>query len=393
MTETNTAGVYVEEAQTVAHSIAAVSTDVAGFVGFAARGPYRAKRVTSLTGFKRLYGTATTPADGFLPFAVEGFFANGGRKAYIARIGSGFKAPVTAAEFIGHRKAMPLKRRGLAALADIDEISILAIPDALHPRVRPRSRRAILAAALAQCETQRGCIVLIDSPGGARDLGQSDAAINQITSSYAAVYGPWLEVTTAKEATTALPPSGHVAGIYARSDTERGVWTAPTGAQADLRGAVGLGLTLSENEMESLSDGGVNAIRDFSNVGRGILLWDVRTRSAEQDWKYINVRRLVIFLEESIDRGLQWAVVEPNGDNLWAKVRASVADFLLDLWHKGALVGVTADRAFFVRCDRTTMTQDDLDNGRLVCQIGVAPVRPAEFVIFRIGIITHCRKS
>lgn len=381
-------GVYVA-APAVAPAIAAVSTDVSGFVGLTARGPYGVKGVTSLADFTALYGAPTTLAAGFLPFAVAGFFANGGRKAYIARIGSGVKTPVSAAEFIGNRRAKPAQRRGLAALGGIDEISILAMPDASHPRVRLRSRVAIIAAAVAQCEALGDRIVLIDAPEGARDLGLTDGAIKQITSSYAAVYGPWLQVATAKSAVATLPPSGHVAGVYARSDRQRGVWKAPAGDHANLLGIIGLSLSLTADEVASLGDGRVNAIREFTNTGRGFLVWGARTRRAESEWKYVNVRRLVMFIEKSIDAGLKWAVFEANQAALWAKVRASVENFLFDLWREGAFLGATAKQAFFVRCDQTTMTQDDLDNGRLICEIGVAPLRPAEFVIFRIGQWTH----
>jgi uncharacterized protein len=160
------------------------------------------------------------------------------------------------------------------------------------------------------------------------------------------------------------------------------------GAQAEVRGILSLSLTLTENDLESFADARVNAIADFRNAGRGIVLWAARTRSADPEWKYVNVRRLLIFIEASIDRSLQWAVFEPNGEALWANVRATVENFLLAQWRNGALQGTKPEQTFFVRCDRTTMTQSDIDNGRLICLIGVAPVKPAEFVIFRIGLWT-----
>lgn len=266
---------------------------------------------------------------------------------------------------------------------------MLALPDVMHPRVPARVRRSILAAAVAQCEARRDRVVFIDSPSDARDLGKSDPTISNIKSSYAAVYGPWLEIPVSKRAAANfLPPSGHVAGIYARNDNQHGVWKASSGAQAEVRGITGLSLSLIQKEIESLAGRGLNAIRDFRNAGRGMLLWDARTRSADPDWKYVNIRRYITFLENSIDRGLPWVVFEPNGEALWANVRATVQDFLLNQWQNGALQGARPDHAFFVRCDRTTMTQNDIDNGRLVCLIGVAPVKPAEFVIFRIGLWT-----
>ncbi len=388
MTEIHIPGVSIEETHSGVHSIADVSTDVAGFVGFTARGPYRAQLVTSMAEFRRIYCASRSRDYGFLHLAVAGFFANGGRKAYIARVGGRSTAPVTAATFIGDRRAKPYMRRGLAALADIDDISMLALPDVAHPRVRAQSRRAIVAAAVTQCEALRDRIVIIDPAPGDRDPGRSDPAINGISSSYACVYGPWLEVTATGGDATALPPCGHVAGLYARNDNQHGVWKAPAGLQADLHGITGLHLRLTETEVEALGDGGVNPIRDFTDTGRGIVVWGARTRSADADWQYVNVRRLVIFIEKSIERGMQWVVFEPNAEALWAKVRAAVTDFLLARWRSGALQGAKPEEAFFVRCDRTTMTLNDIDNGRLICQIGLAPIKPAEFVIIRIGMWT-----
>ena len=379
-------GVYVEEIETAPHPIPGVSTDVAGFIGFTERGSYGPKLVTSFAQFKRIFGAPASSARGFLPYAVQGFFENGGRKAYIARVGRGSKAKASASEFIGNPKAKASHRRGLAALANIPEISMLALPDVAHPRVPAKARRSILAAAIAQCEALRDRVVFIDAPAGVRDLGQSDPAIAKIQSSYAAVYGPWLEMTQGKRALpVSLPPSGHLVGIYARNDNERGVWKAPAGTEAEVRGISGLSFSLTEKERQSLADARINTIADFRNAGRGIVLWGARTRSTDPDWKYVNIRRYITFLENSIDRGLQWVVFEPNGEALWANVRATVQDFLLNQWRNGALQSARPDHAFFVHCDRTTMTQNDIDNGRLICLIGVAPVKPAEFVIFRIG--------
>jgi phage tail sheath protein FI len=382
-------GVCVEEIETGAHSIPGVSTDVAGFVGFTQRGSHRPKLVTSFAQFKRVFGASASPGHGFLPYALKGFFENGGRKAYVARVGGATKARVAASAFIGNPRAKPSRRHGLAGLADIQELSMLALPDAAHPRVPAKARRFILAAAVAQCEARRDRILFIDAPDNARDLGKTDPAIRNIESGYAAVHGPWLEVPEGKRALpVSLPPSGHVVGIYARNDKDRGVWKAPTGLEAEVRGISGLSLNLTQKEITALADARINAIADFQSAGRGIILWGARSRSLDADWKYVNVRRLVIFIEVSIHRGLQWAVFEPNGEALWANVRVSVEDFLLAQWRKGALPGTKPEQAFFVRCDRTTMTQNDIDNGRLICLIGIAPLKPAEFVVVRIGLRT-----
>ena len=174
-----------------------------------------------------------------------------------------------------------------------------------------------------------------------------------------------------------------MAGIYARTDIERGVHKAP--ANEVIRGAVDLEFPVPKGNQDILNPRGVNCARDFRSDGRGIRLWGARTMSSNGEWKYINVRRLFLYVEESIDEGTQWVVFEPNDEPLWARVRRSVTGFLRGVHRSGALMGTTEDEAFFVKCDRTTMTQDDIDNGRLICYIGIAPVKPAEFVIFRIS--------
>jgi phage tail sheath protein FI len=185
-----------------------------------------------------------------------------------------------------------------------------------------------------------------------------------------------------------LPPSGFVAGIYARNDVQRAVYKAP--ANEVVNSALGFELLLNKAQQEVLNPEGINCLRFFE--GRGFRVWGARTISSDPEWKYVNLRRYFAYLERSIDRGTQWAVFEPNGEALWANVRRTVEDFLLNEFQMGALLGDKPEKAYFVRCDRSTMTQNDLDNGRLVCLIGVAPLRPAEFVIFRIGQWTADRK-
>jgi len=202
------------------------------------------------------------------------------------------------------------------------------------------------------------------------------------------VYYPWLHVDAShtRGLTKAVPSTGHICGIYARVDTERGVHKAPAnevvrGLAAPGASATSLSHPVTPAEQEILNPRGVNVIRGFP--GRGIRVWGARTMSSDPEWKYINVRRLCIYMEQSIDRGLQWAVFEPNTERLWVAVRQATENFLTMAWRNGALVGSTPDEAYFARCDRTTMTQSDIDNGRLLLEIGIAPVRPAEFVILR----------
>jgi len=206
---------------------------------------------------------------------------------------------------------------------------------------------------------------------------------------YAALYYPWVEILDplakndpgAAPATLQLPPSGFAAGIYARSDIQRGVHKAP--ANEVVLGITRLMQNVTFDRQSVLNPEGINALRFFP--GRSNRVWGARTMSSDPEWKYVNVRRLFIYLEHSIDKSTQWAVFEPNNELLWASIRQTITDFLITTWRTGALMGTKPEEAFFVRCDRTTMTQNDLDNGRLICLIGVAPTYPAEFVIFRIG--------
>jgi len=177
-----------------------------------------------------------------------------------------------------------------------------------------------------------------------------------------------------------MPPGGHVAGIYAQTDSQKGVWHAPAGVP--LKGVTGLSEQVTAQEASVLSPRGINLLRFFP--GQGNEVWGARTTTPDPEWKYINVRRLAVYIEQSLDSGLQWAVFEPNGPALWAAVRLTVGDFLLNLWQSGGLAGTKAEDALFVRCDGTTMTQNDLDNGRFILLVGFAPIRPAEFVLLRI---------
>jgi phage tail sheath protein FI len=216
-------------------------------------------------------------------------------------------------------------------------------------------------------------------------------------SKYGAFYHPWVEILDptqrpgqgAPPDRLVIPPSGFVAGIYARSDISRGVHKAP--ANEVVLGLTKFEMNVNKGRNDVLNPEGINALRFFE--GRGNRVWGARTMSSDPEWKYVNVRRLFIYLEHSIDKASQWAVFEPNNDRLWANVRRMVEDFLLVLWKDGALIGAKPEDAFFVRCDRTTMTQNDLDNGRLIVLVGVAPTKPAEFVIFRVGQWTADAKS
>jgi phage tail sheath protein FI len=206
---------------------------------------------------------------------------------------------------------------------------------------------------------------------------------SQFSDDRLALYYPWVVSADPRGVaqTIALPPSGFMAGIYARTDVERGVHKSP--ANVAVFGALRFNQNINKFQQELLNPKGINCLRSFP--GRGHRVWGGRTLSDDPEWKYLNVRRYFLFLERSIEKGTQWAVFEPNGEALWANVRTTIEDFLFNEWKTGHLLGADPKSAYFVRCDRSTMTQNDIDNGRLVCEIGVAPLRPAEFVIFRIG--------
>ncbi len=276
---------------------------------------------------------------------------------------------------------------GLAALIDIDEIALVAMPDTTYFQDVESASEAV-DALLAHCERGRFRFALVDPPKNL-DVAGVRAFRSRFDSVSAALYYPWIRISDPTPGPdpgnppTALdvPPSGALAGIFSRSDTERGVHKAP--ANQVVKGIRGFVTQVTAAEQELLNPEGVNVLRFFE--GRGNLVWGARTISSDPEWKYVNIRRLLIFLEHSIDKSTQWAVFEPNNERLWESIRHQLAAFLASIWRSGALMGRTPDEGFFVRCDRTTMTQIDLDNGRLVCLIGIAPLRPAEFVIFRIG--------
>lgn len=369
-------------------AIEGVATEVAAFVGLTERGPYRPQLVTSVEQFATVYGRPSSPDGGFLPYAVRGFFANGGRFAYVARVGAAGKSPVLAAEFVGNRRGRAEQRQGLAALMDIPEISMLVLPDLVHARVSAKTRETVLSAAVAQCVTRRDRMIFLDPTTGLADLALDDPIIGGIDTSHAAIYAPWVELKS-NDGVIAVPPSGHVAGVYARNDRERAVWHAPAGTRAEVRGIVGVTATLSEAQRAKLAEQGINAIQDFHRVKQGIVLWGARTHCADAHWKYIAVRRLAMFIEASIIAGTDWAGLEPNGQALWGRLRQAVTDFLGGLRRQRALQGIKPEEAFYVRCDPTTMTTGDIKKGLAVCQVGFAPLRPGEFIELRIAIASR----
>ncbi|MDD2420957.1 MAG: phage tail sheath subtilisin-like domain-containing protein [Heliobacteriaceae bacterium] len=283
---------------------------------------------------------------------------------------------ITAADYMGSN-AGPGKRTGIQAFIEISDVSMLAVPGITIPDVQ--------LSLVAHCETTKSRFAVLDVPRNKKKIDEILEHKDMFDTSYAAMYHPWLEVfdPLAKKSFY-LPPSASMCGIYARCDLTIGVHKAP--ANEVVRVCTGLEYGYNNAEQDRLNPAGVNLIRAFP--GRGIRVWGARTCSSNGSWKYVNVRRLFIFLEESIKANTNWVVFEPNTEILWARVQRSIELFLSSVWRSGALAGTTPNEAFFVDIGRTTMTQDDIDNGRLICVIGVAPVKPAEFVIFRIGQYT-----
>jgi phage tail sheath protein FI len=276
-------------------------------------------------------------------------------------------------------------KTGLKQFEDIEDISIVAAPGSTYLLESGfDDARAILGLLIIHATKMRYRIAVLDA-GDNQSIGQVRALRARYDSKYAALYYPWVRVLDPVTRTEInLPPSGFVTGIYARNDTNRAVYKAPANEEVML--SQGLEMLVNRAQQDILNPEGINCFRFFP--GRGYRLWGARTISSDPEWKYVNLRRYFAYVEHSIDRGTQWAVFEPNGEALWANVRRTVEDFLLNEFQSGALLGDKPEKAYFVKCDRSTMTQNDLDNGRLVCLVGIAPLRPAEFVIFRIGQMT-----
>ncbi len=268
---------------------------------------------------------------------------------------------------------------GLASLEGIEDISIVMTPAAA---AHAATHKAVLMGVQKHCRKMRYRIGIADSRLG-MSLGEVRAFRNDFDDSRLALYYPWVVIAdpTGVRNELAVPPAGFIAGVYVRTDVERGVHKSP--ANEVVMGALRFEQQINKFQQELLNPNGINCLRSFP--GRGHRIWGGRTLSSDPEWKYVNVRRYFLYLERSIEKSTQWAVFEPNGEALWSNIRSTVEDFVFNEWKSGRLLGSTPKEAYFVRCDRSTMTQNDIDNGRMVCVVGVAALTPAEFVIFRIG--------
>jgi phage tail sheath protein FI len=352
-------GAFVEDPPAGPRPIEAVGTAVPAFVGEVSSGPLAPSYIRSWGAFAQ-----GRPLDSPLARAVEDYFRNGGTTAWVA--------PVTAARPGAVRRAIEAMDR------DVTLVAVVSDPPA----------PADVIAGAAQAMARRRAMLLVEGP-----WADADEAIRAMTADPAGAVGAtgadvavfWPRVRRIAEDGTEADACalGAIAGVIARTDGARGVSRSPAGPDAVLRGTRRPVATATPAQQEELNGLGVNLVREFARYGT--VLWGARTLSADPEWRYVPVRRTFLFLEESIDRGLGWVVFEPNGESLWALVRRSVEAFLLGLFRDGALAGTKPEHAFFVRCDGSTMAQSDIESGRLVCMVGVALSRPAEFVVFRIA--------
>jgi phage tail sheath protein FI len=392
-------GVYVEEVDRGAKPIEAVGTNTVGFLGESSKGPVNeAVLVTNWSQYVKTFGDFQQQ-NPYLAHAVYGFFNNGGSRCFIVNVGAPAgeveltpavaagaekkegekkddkkpappKGPDRDGLYIG-KDGGPGNRTGLKCFEEIDEISIVAAPGQTSP--------AIQDALLTHCESRKDRFAILDSPEVVQ--GGVDRLPRPRDSKYGAYYFPWIQVYDPERGNVFIPPSGHMAGIYARVDNERGVHKAP--ANEIVRGALGLRYNISKGEQDLLNPKGINCIRTMQ--GGGIRVWGARTLSSDSSWRYINVRRLFIMVETSIERATQWVVFEPNDQRLWKRVQRTITSFLTLIWRTGALFGEVPEKAFYVKCDAETNPPEVVDAGQLIVEIGLAPVKPAEFVIFRIG--------
>jgi phage tail sheath protein FI len=358
---------------TSAHSIEGVPTSTTAFIGPTLTAPLATdsserEPLTSFLEFEQQYGglddlqTAQGSRCNYIAHAARVFFANGGRRLYIGPVA----ADAPAEEYAAAIQALPESAR----------ISVIAAPGYSALAAAAEIQQALIEHV---SQPERFRFAVLDTPPAAT-IDEALAARSGIDTSCAAMYYPWIAIDNSVQ----LPPSGFVCGIFTRVDVTRGVWKAP--ANETVIEALDVQTLIDNQGQERLNPQGINTIRSFT--GRGIRLWGARTMSSDAEWKYVSVRRYFIYLEQSIVEGLQWVVFEPNDEPLWSAVRQTITNFLSKNWLRGALMGSKPEEAFFVICDRTTMTQDDIDNGRLIAVIAVAPVKPAEFVIIRIGLWT-----
>ena len=297
--------------------------------------------------------------------------------------------PVTGRKFAGSESS----RQGINGLAVADDVTIVVVPDLITAATKEDGTvdlnlwKAVQTALISHCEQNGNRMAVLDAPPGMTPQQVRDwrAETAMYDSAFAAFYYPWIKVENPigvnGDAEVFIPPSGHIAGVWARTDESRGVWKAP--ANDTIRGCLDVAYGVTQNEQAVLNPIGINCIRPFGT--RGIRIWGARTLASDSDWRYINVRRLFNMVEKTIADGTQWAVFEPNDVALWEGIKRTLNAFLTGLWSTGALFGQSVDQAFYVKCDAENNPPESIDQGLLIVEVGIAPVKPAEFVVFRIA--------
>lgn len=373
-------GVYREEV--FARPPTRLPTGVPGFVGCAKPSggspAYTPVSLQSQEEFSARFAGASG-VGGYLEDAVRGFFSNGGARCYVV--------PVEPADL---RESSLI--RAFDALGPLTDLDLVAVPDAML--LEEHAAQRVQYAALAHCGAHGNRFAILDAPGGKDPRDPTVDNVEKVAAwryrfttgaaqaADAALYYPWVKVPAADAvAGRAVPPCGHIAGIFARSDARVGVFKAP--ANEVLMGVLDLEFPIDSAVQDRLNPQGVNCLRAFP--GRGLRVWGARTLSMDADWRYINVRRLFLTLARWIERNLAWAPFEPNMPRLWIRVQRELAVYLEQLWRDGALKGASAAEAFYVKCDAETNPSDEREQGRVITEIGLAAAAPAEFVVVRIS--------
>jgi Bacteriophage tail sheath protein len=358
--------IFIEEIPRRLKAIEGVSTSTTAFIGVAASGPVNQPiKITSLMEYDDSFGGVSEASE--MSYGIRQFFANGGNDAWALRVPDG---------------QLQISANDLELFSGVKEpINLLCMPAITDP--------ASLSAAAAYCESHRIFLIADTAKGASPSEIEAAVANSQMPKTeFGAAYYPWIKISDPLNANQPRlsAPSGGITGMYARMDLNRGVWKAPAGREASLTETTGLDHALTESEMTRLNSIGVSCLRSLPEVG--VVVWGARTlaggNQTGSEWKYVNIRRLAIFLEHSIDQGTQWAVFEPNDEQLWARIRASVDSFMLGMFRAGAFQGVTQEQAYYVHCGRETTTQNDIDQGVVNIIVGFAPLKPAEFVIIKI---------
>ena len=410
-------GVHVDKEFSSQTDLRAVATAVAAFVGRTASAPHddpsdpegtRPRLVTNWAQFEQLYGGFENGC--VLPLSVFGYFENGGTEAYIVRIPDlgptgvfskphlpasdrSLGTPVSATKPEREADLHVSLHAGIDSLANAGDVTIVAVPDLVTVATQQDGSvnldlwKSVQDSLIAHCEQQANRVTILDPPPGrtVSEVKEWRSHVAMYDSAFATMYYPWIRIQnpvgTESDRSVLVPPSGHVAGVWARNDETRGVWKAPT--NDTIRGCLDLERPISSAEQDLLNPIGVNCIRPFGT--RGIRIWGARTLSSDVDERYLNVRRLINMIEMSILEGILPAVLESNDVQLREDVSRTLTRFLTGLWRSGALFGESADLAFFVKCDEENNPSRSIDEGRLVVEVGIAPVKPAEFVLLRIS--------